>query len=161
LFKQNDMKKQFLLALLVLALFACSKDSSKPLEVNLKNVAGKYYFNYFTRPNGTKFNYNGNCNTKKDTVIFTTGNRIDIIRFADNCSDTFYYDGCSNYYFTGNNISGCSSLLFKSTITNLDAQNLTLKFSSVQQLDFGGNQFNPLPMQPAERTFESVTLTRF
>jgi hypothetical protein len=156
------MKKQFLLSIIVLTLFACNKndDGSEQVEFTNISVQGKYYFNYFTRANGTRHSYSGYCNEKRDTIIITYfPNKINLKKVYSTCDISFNETECDGFFIENNKIIQCNPL-FNGTATSFDARNLTIKFNEPQQIYFGGNPNNPLPA-PADRLYESMTLTRF
>ena len=156
------MKKQFLLFIIALTLFACNKNEDGNQQVELTNISvqGKYYFNYFTRADGSVNNYYGSCNEKRDTIIFYYfPNKIEVQRVYNSCNTSFNETRCGNFFIESNKIVQCNSL-FNGTATYFDARNLTIKFNQPQQINFGGNPNNPLP-ESANRLYESMTLTRF
>jgi hypothetical protein len=156
------MKKQFLLFVIALTLFACNKndDGNEQVALTNINVQGKYYFNYFTRSDGSRHNYYGSCNEKRDTIIINYfPNKIEVQRVFSNCTNSFNETRCDNFFIENNKIVQCNSL-FNGTATSFDARNLTIRFDEPQRINFGGNPSNPLPVS-ADRTYESMTITRF
>ena len=110
------MKKTFLLLVVTLSFFSCSKsddNTENQLDINYQNMSGKWYLSSIILADGSTVPYVGKCSTLKDNNVLTQLTQIYEYHYYNTCIDassgyqTISSDG---YYFQGNLVKNANGI---------------------------------------------------
>jgi hypothetical protein len=133
------MKKAILLLIALTTLISCSKDDDNNpngnLEVNLKNLSGRWYTKQTILPNGSVIPYTAACPTKRDFVEIFENGFINKATYEVDCATFASPNNVLIFNQAEKMLATQGGEIPHSKVTKLTANELNLEFNAI--LEFG------------------------